>query len=145
VRLLVCGSRDWTDRATLERVLDDVVTDVEHHFYERPTIVQGEARGADSLAREWAESRGLRVEGFPADWSRGKGAGFARNRAMLESGIDGVVAFSTSWPATPGTAHMCRLAYEVGLVVTFVTPDGRERHFHDERHSTRQARLPGLA
>ena len=136
MRLIVCGSRGWGDRATLERVLDDVLDDVRTHWDEDPVIVEGEARGADRMAREWAEARGLAVEPYPADWSKGRGAGHARNREMLWSGVDGVVAFSTSWPATAGTAGMCRLAYDAGLPITFVGPDGRERHFFNDRHTT---------
>lgn len=131
MRLLVCGSRDWADRALLGRVLDGL----RETFDDEPTIVQGEARGADRMAREWAEARGLTVEGWAADWSLGRGAGYARNAAMIASGVDGVVAFSTRWPCTRGTAHTCRLAYDRGLAVVFVTPDGRERHYQREAGS----------
>lgn len=133
MRLLVCGSRDWTDAELLARELAAAVAEVEHWFWEAPSIVQGGARGADALARAWAEAEGLIVETFPADWDRyGRSAGYRRNVEMLESGVDACLAFSTRWPATRGTGHMCRLAYDAGLPVTFVTPDGQARTFRRE-------------
>lgn len=144
MRLLVCGSRDWSDRDLLESVLD---IEWREAGYDGLTIVEGEASGADRLAREWADRNDVAVDPFPADWSvkpdtppsairhRRDGtpydvrAGHQRNAAMLASGVDGVFAFSTSYPATPGTAGMCRLAFNAGLVVVFFTPDGRERKY----------------
>jgi hypothetical protein len=136
VRIIVCGSRGWTDRVLLERVLDDVLADCERYWYERPIVREGEADGADELARKWAEDRGLDVEPFPADWTQGRGAGHARNADMMHAEVELVVAFSITSPATPGTAGMCRLAYSVGVPVLFVTPDGRQRHLFDPRWTT---------
>ena len=138
MRLLVCGSAPrrragapgWTSRRLLEEVLDRVVFDAIAAGGPAPTLVEGGAEGADRMGRAWAERHGFDVETHEADWSRGPGAGPARNRAMLATGIDQVFAFSTSWPATPGTADMCRIAVDAGVPVLFVTPDGTERAFH---------------
>ncbi len=48
---------------------------------------EGGARGADRLARVWAQLGGIEVETHPAQWERdGKAAGPIRNRAMLVNG-----------------------------------------------------------
>lgn len=163
MRLLVCGSRNWTDRDLLESVLEDEVygpDGIVQWWNDDPTIVQGNAAGADRMAKAWAEKWSLRVEDWPASWEvtpetpphairyRADGtpydvtAGHERNRQMLYSGVDGVLAFSTTWPATSGTAGMCRLAYDEGLAVVFVTPDGERRHFFDQSWTTRPERAP---
>jgi hypothetical protein len=109
MRLLVCGGRDYTDRATVFAVLDRV-----HAHRPITCLVHGAARGADSLGAAWAISRGIHTEPHPADWLRlGKAAGPLRNAEMLATGVDGVLAF----PGGRGTAHMVRIAREAGVPV----------------------------
>lgn len=113
MRLLVCGSRDYTDAETLFARLDAFAA--EHQV---ELVIEGEARGADTLAREWAELRGIPVAKFPADWKRfGRAAGPIRNRQMLVDGKpDHVIAFPAS--EARGTWDMVRQAREVGVPVT---------------------------
>ena len=98
-RIIVCGGRDYDDAARIRRVLQKV-------WAKHPgaTLVQGGARGADRLAREWARANAVPFEEYPADWERdGVRAGFTRNKKMIElPGVIGVVAF----PGGPGTAMM---------------------------------------
>ena len=49
-------------------------------------VIEGEARGVDIEARTIACECGLRVDRNPADWSSGRGAGYARNQAMVDKG-----------------------------------------------------------
>jgi hypothetical protein len=87
MRLLVCGSRDYVDETYLRETLDPLGPAV-------TTLIEGEARGADTLAARWATDRGIPVERYPADWSQGKGAGPRRNERMLVMGQpDLVIAF----------------------------------------------------
>jgi hypothetical protein len=83
-------------------------------------LIEGEAPGADTLAREWATEQGIPVERYPADWNRhGKAAGPIRNRRMLVEGKpDLVVAF----PGGRGTANMISQAEAAGVKVLKVTP-----------------------
>lgn len=107
--LLVCGGRDFIDRELAFRTLDRVNA-------KRPItkIVQGLARGADSLAAEWARVRKVPCVGFAANWNEyGKAAGAIRNQQMLDYGVDGVLAF----PGGRGTADMVRRAKAAGVVV----------------------------
>lgn len=84
MRLLVFGSRTFSDRTFLFKALDN--------FYRTShplvaTVIEGEAPGADSLAREWAEHYGIEVVKYPADWAQhGRAAGPIRNRQMLLDG-----------------------------------------------------------
>ena len=105
-RILVCGGRDYTDMKKVYDTLDEL----------HPTcIIHGMARGADALAGAYAQHWQLDVDEYPADWNKyGKGAGYIRNKQMLDEGKpDLVVAF----PGGKGTAMMIKLAKEAGTPV----------------------------
>lgn len=119
MRVLVCGSRDWTDRKRLYQVLDQV-----HVSHDITAVIEGEARGADKMARGWAASRNIAVAAFPADWNRYKlAAGPIRNRQMLIEGKpELIVAFHDDLPHSKGTRNMITQAMKAGLpVLTFTT------------------------
>ena len=81
-----------------------------------PTVVlSGAARGADTHGELWAQSKGIPVEHYPAEWGKhGKAAGFIRNAEMV-SKAEAVVAI---WDGVSrGTAHSIKLATEAGLKV----------------------------
>lgn len=82
MRLLVFGSRTFTDKAYVFGTLDSVNDD-----YPIDIVIEGEANGADTLAAEWARSREIPIEAYPANWnSHGRAAGPIRNRQMLVEG-----------------------------------------------------------
>jgi hypothetical protein len=109
-RLLVCGGRDYDAAAFLFRTLDDLHR--EHQFRE---FMQGGARGADALAKDWAMTHpDIKRFEIKADWKRyGNAAGPIRNQRMLEWGPDLVVAFAGG----TGTAGMAALARAAGVPV----------------------------
>lgn len=101
--LLVCGGRSYANRGFLSAVLDGI------HAAEPVTLlVHGAARGADTLAHEWAMKRGIACAAHPADWDTyGRAAGSLRNQEMLDvRHPDLVIAF----PGGSGTADMVRRA-----------------------------------
>lgn len=118
MRVIVCGGRSYDDRATLFAALDRF-----HAAHGITCIIQGGASGADRLAYEWAASRMIAVENIPADWKKyGRAAGPIRNRAMLASYPNAVIAF----PGGRGTDDMKRQAREFGVPV-FHPRDQKER------------------
>lgn len=105
MKVLICGSRRYTP-------LSDVVEYVMNVLHRDDTVISGMARGVDMTAAKAAKNRGLRVIEMPADWTTGRGAGFARNLNMLDI-AERVVAF---WDGeSPGTAHTIREAQKRGL------------------------------
>ncbi len=121
MRLLVCGSRTWTDRARLWQVLDRLVS---KHGDGQVVLIEGDARGADRLAGQLARARGWRLERYPADWSgEGRAAGFRRNARMLHQGRPDLVVAFTVGPLqhSRGTADMVRRARAAGVPVHLVT------------------------
>lgn len=112
MRVLVCGSRDYDDYARVFMELDIV-----HSRTPITLVIEGEARGADLLARRWAETMKIKVLAYPADWDKhGKRAGYIRNKLMLDEGKpDLVIAF---WDGQScGTEMMIDLARRAGVTV----------------------------
>jgi len=82
------------------------------------TIIEGECRGADLIAREVAEELGMIVEPHPAEWNKfGKRAGPLRNQEMLNSGVDLVLAFHEDLSQSKGTKHMVEIARKNNIPV----------------------------
>ena len=108
MRVLVCGSRHFHDKKRMKEVLDN---------YDITTIIEGEARGADTLARLYAERYGIPCLPFPAQWGKhGKAAGPIRNREMLLSGKpELVIAFRG--PNSRGTQNMINQARKARIPV----------------------------
>jgi hypothetical protein len=70
-------------------------------------IISGGARGADAMAKRWADENGFEIVEHIPDWARDPmGAGFARNRVIIAD-CDHCIAF---WDGkSTGTEHDIRL------------------------------------
>lgn len=112
---IVTGSRDWTARAVLERVLTDACPGL---------IIQGGARGADMMALEWARANRVDYVTFSARWSElGKRAGIERNIRMLDAYPEAtVIAFPLGGP---GTRHCMAEAKKRGMPLRVYDTEGR--------------------
>jgi len=122
VRVLACGSRTFEDQAKVWKALDDLL----NLSLTGVTIIHGAARGADSLAAEWAGSRRCPVEAFPADWKKyGKRAGYVRNRQMLDEGNPDLVLAFVDKPLheSRGTKMMVDIARMAGVMAKVYSPD----------------------
>ena len=118
--ILVCGGRDYSNKERVYEVLDNLVYEAidEGNDPKYTTIIQGGARGADRLAKDYAVNwgcGGLVSKTYFADWGKhGKAAGPIRNQQMLDEGKpDIVVAF----PGGVGTADMVRRAKKADIRV----------------------------
>lgn len=109
-RLLVCGGRDYADRARVATVLERF-----RAKFGIAVLIQGDAAGADRLAGEWAGGAGVPVIAEPARWSEhGRAAGPIRNQAMIDQHKP---THCIAFPGGSGTADMARRARAAGLVV----------------------------
>lgn len=139
MRVLVTGDREWQDR--------DFISDALAALSSSDTvIIEGAARGVDTLAHEVALEFGFATERYPAYWTctdyekdtgtscwveggkhqamHGKPAGVLRNQRMLdESKPDIVYAFHNKLKWSKGTADMVRKAQKAGIPV---------RHFSEQ-------------
>lgn len=118
MKIIVCGGRNYLNKEQLEQEMDWIVKNYYDPRWEIE-IIHGGAKGADTLAGEWATSRNYRVKVFNADWKRfGKSAGPIRNERMLQQHPNLVVAF----PGGKGTAHMVSIAKRDKLKVIEIFP-----------------------
>lgn len=80
-RVLVTGSREWTEGAALHRLIAGMRPGID-------VLIVGDCRtGADAFAVSWAERYGVHIEQYRADWVRlGYRAGPERNQRMIDRG-----------------------------------------------------------
>jgi hypothetical protein len=125
-RVLVTGSRAWTDKDLVVEALRKVALD---SFDQKPssalTLIHGGAKGLDSMAAEIAAENFWYIESYPADFeSFGKSAGPRRNQEMVNSQPDICLAFPLVLDSWSGTMDcMFRAdAYGVPVFVNGITP-----------------------
>lgn len=112
-RIIVAGSRYFSNKEWLYSVLDDYLKGIDDNV----EIVSGHCRGADMLGEQYAKDHNIPVVLFPADWNAyGKRAGYIRNKQMAEyaSEENGVlIAFPIG--EARGTKMMIRIAHDYDL------------------------------
>ena len=123
MRILVTGSRHWTDRW----VIEDSLFKLTKEYPLNHVLIHGGARGADTIAheliRKWVENGySWRIETHPANWNKyGRAAGPIRNAQMLTEGKPDIcLAFPL--PGSRGTGDMIRKANEAGVEVRIIPP-----------------------
>lgn len=114
MKVLVCGSRDWTSWPLIWETLNGLGPNT--------IIVHGDARGADKMAGHVANKLGYEVRPYPANWSLyGVAAGPRRNRAMFDTEQpDLVICFHNDLNASKGSRHMVQYARSRGCPVNVV-------------------------
>ena len=121
--VVVTGSRDWTDRNRVYSALDLLGPDL---------LIEGGAKGADKLARDWADNRGVWCVEVPALWSsHGRTAGPKRNQFMLsvartlaKADKHDLLVAAFPLPQSKGTTMMISHARQKGVEVHQHEPDG---------------------
>ena len=107
MKVLICGGRDFNDYSALSSAMKLLPFDVS-------MVIQGGARGADSLAKKWAISNGIHYVEVPALWdSFNKKAGSLRNAAMLS--LD--PGYCIALPGGFGTMDMVHKCIKAGVQV----------------------------
>lgn len=113
LRVIVSGDRDSTI------VFEDIIRMALNELPQGSTIIHGACRGVDLTAQEIAKELGLQFEPFPIskeDWRNlGAYAGPKRNKDMLDSGADLVLAFHPDIRYSKGTKDMVLQAYKRGV------------------------------
>lgn len=115
MRCIVAGSRygEITVSHLVPPVLDKL-----HKKHQFTCILSGNCRNSPDMdGAKWAETQGIPVDFYPADWSLGRGAGIMRNAEMADN-ADVLVAF---WDGkSRGTLHMIETARKKPLAWVYV-------------------------
>ena len=123
MRVLVCGGRDYADRAQVFEVLDNLLVEHEIEF-----LVHGGEPGADTLAAEWAVRRDVKQIFCSAAWSRaGRDPELVRLHRMFEVLLRDGACMVVAFPGGFGTAAVVERARAHGVSVLAVEPRERAR------------------
>ncbi len=128
MKVLCCGDRNWNN-----------INIIMEHLMKFPAdtiIIEGEARGADTISRMAAEFLGFKVQKFPADWEKYKSlaingrknpAGPIRNRQMLDEKPDLVLAFHNDIGNSKGTKDCITEAKKRGIEVRLIKEEENDK------------------
>jgi YspA, cpYpsA-related SLOG family len=109
MRIIVCGGRDYHNQSHFFDWLDKF-----HAKFTIVELIEGGAKGADRLARDWGQKNKITVIEVQALWEKfGTRAGPIRNQIMIDYKPDAVVAF----PGGKGTNNMASIAKRDGIKV----------------------------
>jgi hypothetical protein len=113
-RVLITGSRHWTDGDSILRVL---------MAHPGAIVIHGGCpTGADQIADDAAWALSMAVLVFHADWKRyGRPAGPRRNQQMIDEGKP-TVAYAFPLGESTGTRDMIRRLRAAGIPVTVTEP-----------------------
>lgn len=115
IRVIIAGGRDFKNYNLLKEKVDYYLQHAINNNF-KIVIVSGVARGADKLGERYAKEKGYEIAYFPADWSKGKGAGYLRNEQMAEYAKQKQGALIAFWDnQSKGTKHMIDLAKKHNL------------------------------
>jgi hypothetical protein len=102
MKVLVTGSRDWSDYGAVARQLAIALGDAKEKGYQKIIFMDGDClTGADAMCKEFANKvehsvPGLIIEhkGYAAKWNKhDRAAGPIRNKQMVDDGPDVCLAF----------------------------------------------------
>jgi hypothetical protein len=128
MKILVCGSRDWSDVKAIEKVLvavpkgallihgDNGYDSAGKALWGKPDELA--VKGADKLAGAAATRLGMSVKRYTPDWSKGRAAGPIRNRAQAKEKPDVLIVFHADVFGAKkgsGTKSMVQIALEEGI------------------------------
>jgi hypothetical protein len=109
-RVLITGSRDWSDEQRLTDVLDALWDSDFGPF----VLVHGAARGADQMGELHQAVKFRPTESHPARWDElGKRAGYVRNAEMVNAGAHLCIAFIRN--ESRGATMCADLAEKAGI------------------------------
>jgi hypothetical protein len=114
IRVLVTGSRAWTDAEQIRTALDHWRAQAGEAGRQLVVVHGACGRGADAIADRWCTDLGVTAERWPADWRNGgRGAGYMRNAEMVASAPELCLAFIRG--NSPGASQCAALAELTGI------------------------------
>lgn len=112
--LIACGGRDFSEHFEEHKEIEAVIQQFKLQK-NNTVIMSGGARGADTIALEWAHDNEWNAMRVPAKWNDlGKSAGMCRNLEMLELAVrmyaNGDQVIVLAMPGGIGTSGMVSYA-----------------------------------
>lgn len=113
-KLLVCGSRTIRDTTYIQGPTQWAKDQIEAYWhwnlagYADLTMIEGAAKGIDTIAKEYAQENDWKIEEYPAEWDKyGKSAGYIRNELMVKAADEVLILWDGSSRGTRLTIELC--------------------------------------
>lgn len=120
-KILVFGGRKYRDKKRLYTALDEIISNLPERYV---MIIQGDATGADKLAKQYAEDRVYDCLTCPAHWHKyPKAAGPMRNKRML---VVSQPTLAVGFPGETGSADMEKRLRDAKIPVILIDQDSKE-------------------
>jgi len=111
VRILITGSRDWTNQNAVFGAIHTAIADYDADYTDVVIIHGACPTGADAIADTVQFGT---IKRYPADWEKhGKAAGPIRNKTMVTAGADVCLAFIKN--GSLGATGCALLAEKAGI------------------------------
>jgi len=118
MKLMVCGSRSITNSEMVFNQIDVLVNE-KNIKLEDLIIVDGGAKGVDTYAAHWANSKNVKIEWYRPDWAHyGRGAGIVRNKLMVEACDFCLILWDGVSKGTKSDIDLCKKLSKPYKVVT---------------------------
>lgn len=106
MKVIVTGGRNYSNKDKVAQVL---------RALDPTTVIHGNASGADSLAKDWANRNDVEQCSYDANWKElGLKAGPIRNTLMLDHNVTAVVI---AFPGGKGTQDCVNKAIKRNMLV----------------------------
>lgn len=71
-------------------------------------MIEGAAKGIDTIAKEYAQENDWKIEEYPAEWDKyGKSAGYIRNELMVKSADEVLILWDGESKGTKYDIDLC--------------------------------------
>jgi len=102
MKLAVVGGRDFNNIALLEQTLNQYKDKI-------TLVISGGAKGADTLAEQWAKSNNIIVKVFKPDWEKyGRSAGPRRNKLIIQECEECIAFWDGKSTGTANSIFICK-------------------------------------
>jgi predicted Rossmann fold nucleotide-binding protein DprA/Smf involved in DNA uptake len=113
MNVAIVGSRNFHNYDLFLKHVNDFIE--KYDFPDK--IISGGAKGADTLARRWAEEYGVTIKEYFPNWSLGRCAGPLRNKDIITNSTH-MLAFPSKDGS--GTQNAIKLAKEKGIKIIVI-------------------------
>lgn len=127
MRVIVAGSREFTDYALLKKELNRLTKKLDK---KKLIVLSGGAEGADKLGEKWCFENMVTYERYLPDYEEhGRKAPLIRNTEMVNN-ADALIAFHLR--NSPGTADVISKARKKGLKVKVIRIESQEKKWWEK-------------
>lgn len=133
MKLLITGSRNFTDYNALTEAIDDIMIGASCHYGEHEWIEEiwhGGAKGADQLAQRYADEHGIKCYVIRPDYNKHhpKAAPLKRNSDLVAATDATLALYGEGRSGKGGTADAARKSKAARHYTAERKADGRTTH-----------------